>query len=201
MTSSQRISRAQDGSREAFDELYAWLLPSVYTFAWSQVNDRSAAEEITSETFMTLVAKLDELPSNDVAVLAWSRVVVRNKSVDWVRRRQLQRRATVAMAQSGTRIDEKDSSNPIQLIETQEQRHLVHQILENLAAEYRQVIELRYLDDLSNEQIAEAIGLSASATNSLLYRARKSFRHEHQRLTNDQDATVPQNVLDSGGHA
>ncbi|EMI40600.1 RNA polymerase sigma factor 70, region 4 type 2 domain protein [Rhodopirellula sp. SWK7] len=131
---------------------------------------------------MVLVAKLNELPTNDMAVLAWTRTVVRNKSVDWVRRRQLQRRAVVTIAESNERLDGKASMTPMHLAETQEQRHLVHRVLENLPDEYRQVIELRYLDDLSNDEIADVIGLTSSATNSLLYRARKSFRCEHQRL-------------------
>lgn len=179
MDASQRISRAKRGSREAFDELYDWLITPVYRYAWNQVSDQSAAEEICSEAFLALVTELGELPEADSAVMAWMRRVVRNKSVDWIRRNQVQRKAWAVIATSQRDLPEE--SSPSSTMETQEDCCLVQRVLHCLPSDHRDALELRYLDGFSVQQIATALELSMSAVNSLLYRARESFRKECER--------------------
>ncbi len=198
MTSFQRIRRTQSGDQAAFDELYAWLLPEVYRYAWAQVGNQGAAEEITSETFLAFVSKLDEMPEDDQSVLAWMRVVARNKSVDWVRRQQNQRQAMAAIANVGGSLHTKASSAPSHHFESQERCQLVHVVLEKLRDEYRQVLELQFLDGLSVIAIADVIGATPSATTSLLYRARQSFRSEHRRLLGVADTEPRSNATTDG---
>jgi RNA polymerase sigma-70 factor (ECF subfamily) len=206
---SQRIGRAKNGSLEAFDELYSWLLPLAYRYAWVQVGDRNVAEEITSESFVSLVAKLQEMPDTDLAVLAWIRRVVRNKVVDWIRHQQVQRQAWGEIANSSDSERQDSASLPSDPIESDEQRLGVHELLQALPDDYRNVLELRYLDNLSTEQIASFLGLSVSAANSMLFRARNRFRVEHRRIngtTDESESSMNQVSRDSlfakgdGGH-
>lgn len=173
---SQRINRAKRGDRKGFDDLYDWLVTPVYRYAWTHVRDVSAAEEISSEAFLALVSNLPEMPEMDSAVLAWMRRVVRNKSVDWIRRNQNQRKAWESIAALGDGPTQRQNESPATTLESREDHDRVHQVLACLPDEYRDALELRYLDDLSLQQIASTLGISASATNSLLYRSREAFR-------------------------
>lgn len=179
MESSQRISRAKRGGREAFGELYDWLITPVYRYAWNQVGDQCAAEDICSEAFLALVKELDDLPESDLAVMAWIRRVVRNKSVDWIRRNQVQRKAWAVIAT--TERDVPEAASPSSAMEEQEDCRLVQSILGRLPSDHRDALELCYLDGFSVQQVATALELSMSAANSLLYRARESFRKECDR--------------------
>jgi RNA polymerase sigma-70 factor (ECF subfamily) len=188
----QRISRAKREGCEAFGDLYDWLVTPIYRYAWNQVNDQSAAEDICAEAFLALVNELDTLPESDLAVMAWMRRVVRNKSVDWIRRKRVQRKAQTVIADSKT--DRDDENSPSFAMETQEECHLVQRVLHRLPSDHRDALELCYIDGLTIRQVATALDLSVSAANSLLFRARENFRKEcdrQQQCTGEPSAASP----------
>lgn len=174
---TEHIVDAKRGRQEAFDTLYQWLLPRVFRYVLHLTRDRSAAEEITSEAFMLMVKHLATLPDRDLAVLSWLRSVSRNKSVDWIRRRAIQRQAFSLVAQSPQQQPEAPDG-PIQHHETVQG---IHQALGTLSSQHREVLEFRYLDGATLAEIAIVLGKKSTAVKSLLFRARNALREELER--------------------
>jgi RNA polymerase sigma-70 factor (ECF subfamily) len=73
---------------------------------------------------------------------------------------------------------QKESSDPLQWLLMEERREAVRRSMEQLPDRDREILLLKYSEGLSYEQIAERLGLSPSAVQSRLHRARGRLRQQ-----------------------
>jgi RNA polymerase sigma factor (sigma-70 family) len=81
---------------------------------------------------------------------------------------------------------------PEDALRQEEVARLVHVALDRLPGRYGDALEWKYIDGLSVRQIAERLGLSAKAAESLLTRARAAFRDGFSTLTHHRFAWEPE---------
>jgi len=150
--------------------LYDQALPAVYGYFVRRCGDRGTAEDLTSETFLAAMdsARRDDPP--DITV-AWLIGVARHKFADHFRRRH--GRAAIPVAD----VPEPDS--PADTWDAELDRIVAETTLRRLSEPHRAVLTLRYMDDCSVNECAELIGRTVHATEALLVRARRSFRHHY----------------------
>jgi RNA polymerase sigma-70 factor (ECF subfamily) len=173
LTDADLLRAAQHGDAEAWRTLYQRALPAVWRQAYALVGDIHVAEDITSETMLALLKNIDRLDCDAPRIAGWLRVVVRCKAADHQRstiraRNKLSVAAGVADNQSG--------DEPSLPLETEETRAEVLRILDELPDRQRLVLEWKYLDLLRVREIAERLGDSEKAVETVLYRARREFR-------------------------
>jgi RNA polymerase sigma-70 factor (ECF subfamily) len=124
------------------------------------------AEDLTSETFLA-AARQDALLS-----VAWLIGVARHKLVDHWRRQARQERLLRAVGGSSVEVDDP--------WDVTLDRLRAHERLGALAPQHRAVLTLRYLDGLSVPEAATVLDRSVAATEALLVRARREFRHVYE---------------------
>ena len=151
-------ARGGEGGRD-FDAFFYELLPGVLRLAQRVTGDRTAAEDIAAEAFARAFARWDK-----VAALAyreaWVMRVAANLAIDLTRRRRLPPvAATVA----------PDPSDQVAL------RLSLAEALRRLPKAQRDAIVLRYLADLSEEDVARAMGVRPGTVKSHLHRARQTL--------------------------
>ena len=78
------VRRAQDGDAEAFGQLYDHYVTLVHRYAYHRVGDRATAEDITSETFLRALRRIDSLSFQGRDVGAWLVTIARNIIFDHV---------------------------------------------------------------------------------------------------------------------
>lgn len=148
------------------------LLPSLWRFVYFRVKrDLHLAEDIVSETVLSLIKAV---AASDASVLcpgAWMRSVATHKILDHFR----------AVARVQHLIDQADSlvgqSQPAQpACETEEQRAAIRKVLDDLPEPHRLALEWKYVDHLSVQEIAARMAMTEKAVESILYRARREFR-------------------------
>ena len=174
MTDADLLRGAQRGDAEAWRALYQRALPAVWRQAYALVGNVHVAEDITSETMLALLKNIDRLETDVPKLAGWLRVVVRCKAADHQRkafrsrdRLPIAADADVACVAAGTSISP---------LETEETRWHVLRILDQLPDRQRVVLEWKYLDSLRVREIAERLGDSEKAVETVLYRARREFR-------------------------
>ena len=148
-------------------DIYVEALPEVYRYLRGRCPSRELAEELTSATF---VQAAHSAMMGTVAELTvpWLITVARNKLVDhWRRQATADRSLAILEARPQTADD------PWNIVLDHVR---AHRVLHQLPPDYRNVLTLRYLDDLSVPECAEVLGRSVRATESLLARARRGFR-------------------------
>jgi RNA polymerase sigma-70 factor, ECF subfamily len=153
----------------AFRAWYERALPRVYGVVFDRCGgDRALAEEITQEAFVEAVRNRERFEGRSDPV-TWVTSIARHKVADHHRRAARDERRRLRLL-SGTAADEEAAWGRF------ETREDVARALGLLTAGQREVLCLRYLDDLSVAVIAATIGRSESATESLLSRGRESLR-------------------------
>jgi RNA polymerase sigma-70 factor (ECF subfamily) len=164
--------------------LYDRALPAVYGYFVRRCSDRGTAEDLTSETFLAAMdsARRDQPP--DITV-PWLIGVARHKLADHFRRRQ--DRFSVLVADVPEPADAADSWD------AELDRIVAESTLARLSEPHRAVLTLRYMDDCSVGECAELIGRTVHATEALLVRARRAFKHQYPGAPQRRDpGTYPE---------
>lgn len=125
---------------------------------------------------MAAVAAMQQGAAPDVNV-AWLIGVARHKLVDHWRRQGLDDRSRAMMAQSGQELEDP--------WEETLDRVALHAALAELNGFQRAALTLRYLDGLRVADVAEHIGRSVPATETLLARAKAALRRSYRRSHDD----------------
>jgi RNA polymerase sigma-70 factor (ECF subfamily) len=148
----------------AFLDLYERSLGDVYGYLARRCPNAATAEDLTAETF--LAAARAARTGTELNV-PWLIGTARHKLVDHWRREGRQRAALEDLY--GGVAEPTDCGDPIDALEVQH-------VLEQLPTHHRAALTLRYLDGLPVPQVAELLQRSVHATESLLIRAKASYR-------------------------
>lgn len=145
---------------------------TLYAAAYRCLRDRGVphadAEDLAQETLLTAYRSLDGIEPDKLH--AWVRAVARNKHVDLLRRRG----HVVVTDAVPDRTDPADG--PLEALLAAANREEVRLLLESLSPEDRQLVELKYVDDLSLQEVAAKVGRSVNTVKVGLFRARKRLR-------------------------
>ncbi len=142
--------------------------PDIFAYLLVRSGSRSVAEDLTSETFLA-AAKAASTGKADTVTPAWLQTVAKRRLVDHWRSSFSQRRRIERLERESLRHPAAD----------RDPEGRVEAALDSLPDRQRAVLVLRYLDDFSVSEVAEALGLGYKATESLLSRARGSFAHAY----------------------
>ena len=151
-------------SAGAFEECYLRSYSSLVRLALVTTRSLPAAEEIAQDAFTELWQRRDHVKDPD----AWLRRVVAHRSVSWIRRRIIERRAA------------RHRDEPALTVSVAE--FLAY--LGKLTPRQRAVVFLRYHEDLSDREIARLVGRPPRVVRSLMWRAMEKLRRE---MSNDDE--------------
>ena len=154
------------GDSAALAAMYRSALPRVYGLLLDRCGSPDLAEELTAQTFEAAASKARRGELSDVTI-PWLFVVAKRRLVDhW--------RALSARE----RLQDRLMSLPTKELPTspRSENPEISAALDGLPSRQRLVLTLRYIDEMSVSEIAEGIGMTYRATESLLARARRSFR-------------------------
>jgi RNA polymerase sigma-70 factor, ECF subfamily len=174
LTDAELLVAARGGDAEAWKTLYQRYLPSVWQQAYALISDVHAAEDVTSETMLALLEGIDRLESDAPKIAGWLRSVVKCKAADH-HRRVFRSRDKLPLA-AGPIDSASGESNPAGPLESEETRYQVLQVLDGLPERQRTILEWKYFDALRVREIAERLGQTEKAVETILYRARREFR-------------------------
>jgi RNA polymerase sigma-70 factor, ECF subfamily len=174
LTDGELLRGAQQGDATAWRALYQRALPAVWRQAYALVGDVHVAEDITSETMLALLKNIDRLQTDAPKIAGWLRVVVRCKAADH-QRKVFRARDKIPLAADAC-LNGRSVGSPSAPLEVEETRIEVLRVLDQLSDRQRTILEWKYLGALRVREIAERLGESEKAVETVLYRARREFR-------------------------
>lgn len=163
-------SPAESEDSSAFLAFYDDALPQVYGYLSARCGNQAVAEDLTAETFLAAVDAVRKAQPPPMS-RAWILGVARHKLVDHWRRQVREDRRLELLAGSAGDVEES--------FDVRLDAVVVRRCLDQLAAQHRAALMLRYLDDLPVAEVACLLGRSVHATEALLVRARTAFRHAY----------------------
>jgi RNA polymerase sigma-70 factor (ECF subfamily) len=151
-----------------FDVLYRASLVDVHSYALSLLGDRQAAEDVTALAFERLYRARARLDRGRGTPRAWLFAIARNAALDELRRRGRQPRFEVDENVGGEDLGQE--------IERVEQRATLREAISTLPPRDREVVLLKFHGQLSNGELARALGISESNAGTRLHRALTRLR-------------------------
>ena len=170
----RRMLAGEEAAFQVFSDAY---IPAVYRFAQRSLGDRELTREIVQTTVCKAIAKLGTF-RGEAGLVTWLCACCRNEILMHRRRAQSGIRATtVEPVLLETVPDAAREANAETVLLDEERAERVHLTLDSLPERYARVLEWKYVDQLPVEAIAARLGLGLKAAESLLTRARQSFRN------------------------
>jgi len=161
---SRLIREAQAGDPAAFAELYRRCQPKVYRYIYFRVNNEATAEDLTSEVFVRLVEHIRAYHHRGRPLLAWLYTIARNLITDTYRRKD----RTVELPLDDFLV--ADAPDPSQTVHRSlEQDRLAH-ALDDLTDDQREVIRLKFFEEMDNSATARILGKTVGAVKALQHR-------------------------------
>ncbi len=173
------------GNEDAFASLLARHLKSVYSFAArSAPND---AEDIAQDTFLKAWKNLKGYEPDKAQFKTWLMRIARNTVIDYLRKRRIAVFSEFENEQGGSRIENTPGEEPLpdEVVARAHDAHEVEEALKKLSPSYREVMLLRYMNQLSFEEICEVLGEPSNTVRSRhrrgLAQLRELLQDMHQK--------------------
>jgi RNA polymerase sigma-70 factor, ECF subfamily len=163
-----------------FNNLVIAIGRKLYGYAYRVLRDKEGSEDAVQEVFVKLWkmnTKLEEYESVEALAIT----MVKNYCIDQIRK---QKYVEHADSNSFSRFQDPDPS-PLDNLESSETSALIYSIINDLPEIYREIIQLREIEELSYEEISEKTGQNINTLRVNLSRARKSVRDEFNKKSNE----------------
>lgn len=161
------VDLAKDGDAEAFGQLYDHYVTGIFRFVYYRVGSRQLAEDLTSETFVRGLRAIQRFTWQGKDFGAWLTTIARNLIADHYKSsRSRLEIATEVVPEGRTTV-----SSPEQDVLSLLSHELLYAAVNQLPAEQRDCILMRFIQGLSIAQTAAALGRSDGAVKQLQLRA------------------------------
>ena len=170
-------SALKNGDQKAYAELLMRYRDSVYYMLLKMVNNKEDADDLTIEAFGKAFNRLS-LYTPNFAFSTWLFKIASNNCIYFIRKKKMR------MYSIDKKFENNDGSemsieikavdlNPEEYLVQQQTAILMHEIVEKLKPRYRMLVELRYFEELSYEEISEKLQLPVGTVKAQLFRARE----------------------------
>jgi RNA polymerase sigma-70 factor (ECF subfamily) len=169
-TDDELVAHCLQGRREAFSELVLRHQKMVYSVARGMLGDAHLAEDLAQDAFLHAYRGLSSYRAQG-KFPAWLRMIVTRLCLNY---RRDTRREVAWDDLSGHPAELADG--PESRLTEWERRGAVQRALDGLPADYRDVVVLRFMEDLTYDEIARHLGVPVSTIETRLHRAKKQLR-------------------------
>ena len=164
------IARARRGDADAFEQLVVAYREQVFRLALRMCGSEADADEVAQEAFLSAWKALPNF-RGESQFSTWLYQLTTHAAIDLMRREKRQIAADI------TEVSAADPApSPQQQAEQSEQREIVRDAILQLAPEQREVVVLRFMEELSYEEIGAVLKLPSGTVKSRLNRAKAQLK-------------------------
>lgn len=172
--SEERLIERAKHDGDAFGALYERYVDRIYNYIFYRTGDVHEAEDLTARVFYRALAHIEGYRHRGAPFAAWLYRIAHNLVANWhrdrSRRRDLRLDDIVMLAEKG--------DGPERLAEQGEDARVLLDAVSQLPAERQQLLILKFVDGLSNAEIAQVMGRTEGAIKSLYHRTLIALRDE-----------------------
>lgn len=169
----------ESGDERAYADLMRMYREPLYLMLLKMTNNPTDADDLTIETFGKAFCQLNKYqPTN--AFSTWLFSIASNNCIDFIRRKRLETVSLSAMSQSASgEVYELSMPSglptPEEEVISEERKEKIREVMDRLDPIYRQAVELRFIDELSYEEISERLGLPSGTVKTRIRRGRAAI--------------------------
>lgn len=178
MTENELIRKCKKGNREAFNKLFETYQQHVINVAYGMLSDREDALDAAQEVFVRVYKNIESFKEQS-SFTTWLYRIIANVCADILRKRQ--RHSKVVSMDSMTEDDREHdlpdtAPTPEESVYMTERQRAVREAINNLREEYRVIITLCDIEQMSYDDIAEMLKIPKGTVKSRINRARNALK-------------------------
>ncbi len=167
------VERAQQGDREALEELYLIHFDRIYSYLHMSVGNRHDAEDLTTQTFLKMLESIGKFRWQSAPFSAWLFRIAHNLAMDHFRsRRRWQPEEDVPEP-----IGEEEPSAELEAMQSIGRQSMM-ELIDKLSEEQQQVLTLKFVFNFPNADVATILEKTEGAIKSLQHRALVSLQKQ-----------------------
>ena len=188
------VAKLKRGQPTAVMELYTAYVDRIYSLVFNQVDgDRDAAQDIVQETFLAVSKSAGKFRGQS-KVYTWLYSIANKKVADFYRRRKREAKYQTVSADSQIDLEAIPDAGTM---DSEEKSQAVQATLSSLPLHYRQVLILKYVEEMPVIEISQVMGRSPKSIEGLLARARQQLR---DRLAKQNEGSKPLKATNTTGN-
>lgn len=169
---SELVSQAKSDP-EAFGQLYEQYVDKIYNYIYYRTGNHHDAEDLTARTFYQALKHVHRYVDRGLPFSAWLYRIAHNLVANWHRDRS--RRQVITLDEIPLVSERK---NPERDLESQDEQRQLLRFIRHLSADRQQLLILKFIEQMSNREIAQIMGRSEGAIKSLYHRTLLALREE-----------------------
>lgn len=163
--------------QQAYATLMKRYKKAVYFMILKMIRDADDAEDLTMEAFAKAFRNLERF-KKDYTFSTWLFRIATNNTIDFIRKKKLKTMSlnNTLSDDSGNSVNidiEDDDNNPQDQFIRSQRIDMVRIFVDKLPAKYRKLVQLRYFDELSYEEIAQELDKPLGTVKAQLHRSRE----------------------------
>ena len=171
------VEEAKKGKQAAYAELMDRYRDSIYFTMLKMVKNTDDADDLTIEAFGKAFNRLEQY-SPSFAFSTWLFKIASNNCIDFIRKKRIK----ITSMDTGRITDDGDviffdakstTLDPEEIIIQNQKIKLMRDLVSKLKPRYKELIEKRYFEELSYEEIAEELNIPLGTVKAQLFRARE----------------------------
>ncbi|MCP4120307.1 MAG: sigma-70 family RNA polymerase sigma factor [Bacteroidetes bacterium] len=174
------VKKILEGKRSSFEELMKKYNRKIYSYIFRMVRNEDTAVELAQEFFIKIYRVLHKYDSQ-YKFTTWAYRICYNMVIDHVRKHQTQVESmdgenvsAKQMMDSGNYVSEDGCSN----LEREQLKECTWKVVERIPEKYRELILMRYAQELKYDEIADVTGLPVGTVKNRLYKGKEILRKE-----------------------
>lgn len=172
------LTKAVQGDADAFSLLYERYVNRIYNYIYYRTGNANDAEDLTARVFHRALGHIQRYNNKGVPFSAWLYRIAHNLVANW--HRDNSRKQEVALEDNAIQLVHRGDPPELALVITQETENLLRAI-RTLSPERQQLVILKFVQRLSNAEIAVIMGRSEGAIKSLYHRTLLALREEIEK--------------------
>ncbi|HSX18537.1 MAG TPA: RNA polymerase sigma factor [Candidatus Saccharimonadales bacterium] len=165
---NELIQKAQKGDQEAYGQIYRIFYRRIFRYCQFNTNNKNAAQDICQETFLKAWKALPKFQKKGGSLQAYLFKIARNLIIDASRKKKEERLENYQNVESDVDFEEQ--------LERKQNVANVRNVLKTLDDVEKQIIVLRYFEDLSQREVATVIGIKEGNLRVRTHRILKKLK-------------------------
>ncbi len=164
------VEKAKETNGEGFEYFYETFALPIYRFLYFKTGKKEVAEDLMQDTFLKLYKAQTE-GSILVTSKSYIYTIAKNTLTDYYRKKK-----TVSLDEEMEAVIADETQDVIRAFDLENEITRLRKSLDLLTEEQREVVEMRFIHDMSNKEISEMLGKKEDAVRQLQARAVKTLR-------------------------
>lgn len=158
----------------AFAELYALYIDQLYGFVMKRVGHPETTEDIVADIFRKVFLNLQGFTAEKASFRTWMYRIATNTIIDHYRVNRNENKPVIVDLEEALALADQASTDDLVL--SQEQKHAVQQCINQLPEKAQKIVQLKFFDDCSHQEIGEILGITPGNVGVQVHRAVKQLK-------------------------